>query len=271
MVRDPVPRDSILRPVFGGFERIAPLIYLSAIGTSELLTVLVDPRLGVSAHAVVLFSLIIHASFTADASQRRLFLALTLAPLIRILSLSMPLDGVAPTYWFMIVAVPLLAAAMIVARTLSLGRRDLGLVFGFLPTQLVVAATGVGLGIVEYLILKPEPLIDNLSLGAVLLPALILMVGTGFTEEFVFRGVMQSAARDKLGRASLVYVSAVFAVMHVGFESALDIGFVFLVALFFSWVVLRTGSIFGVAISHGITNAALLLVIPFTGLAAASG
>ena len=74
---------------------------------------------------------------------------------------------------------------------------------------------------------------------------------------------MQSASRDALGKAAILYVSAVFAVLHIGFLSVPDVAFVFVIGLFFAWVVMKTGSILGVTLSHGITNIGLLLVRPF--------
>ena len=61
----------------------------------------------------------------------------------------------------------------------------------------------------------------------------------------------------------IIYVSLLFAVLHMAFISLIDIVFVFTVALFFGWVVKKTGSLFGVTLAHGTINALLYLVIPF--------
>ncbi len=61
----------------------------------------------------------------------------------------------------------------------------------------------------------------------------------------------------------IIYVSLLFAVLHMGFLSWIDVIFVFAVALFFGWVVKKAGSLFGVTLSHGITNILLYLVVPF--------
>jgi len=158
----------------------------------------------------------------------------------------------------------------VVARTLSLSRRDIGLTPGFIPTQLLIACSGLALGIIEYFILRPDPLIDNFSWRAIWLPALILLIGTGFTEELVFRGVMQSASQHALGKLALLYVAALFAVLHVGYQSAVDVAFVFAIGLVFAWIVAKTRSLLGVSLSHGMTNIALYLVVPFLGFAAVS-
>jgi len=242
---------------------MAALGYVAAIGVAELVTTLGDPRAGVLIHTVILSALILHAAFVAGDEQRGVLLSLCLAPLIRILSLSMPLENIGITFWYVIVSVPLLVASAVVARTIGLTRDDLGLRMGSVPTQLLVGCSGLALGPVEYLILKPDPLIDQFSAQEFWLPALILLIGTGFTEEMLFRGLMQSAARGVFGGAAVIYVSVVFAVLHIGYQSVLDVSFVFGVSLFFCLVVTRTRSILGVTLSHGITNILLFLVVPF--------
>lgn len=239
------------------------LAYLAAITVAEVVTALADTRLGLILHVVLLTALLLHAAFIASEAHRGLLLTLSLAPLIRILSLSMPLEEVDLKYWYAVVPAPLLVASIVVARTIRLSRHDLGLTPGFLPTQLLVAATGFLLGPVEYLILRPDPLIESFNWAAVWLPALILMVGTGFVEELVFRGMMQTTARRALGRPGIIYAAVVFAVLHIGYRSVLDMVFVFGVALFFAWVVVRTRSILGVTLSHGFTNISLFLIVPF--------
>lgn len=251
-------------------REIVPGFYVLAITGAELATALVDARVGLVAHVLVLAALLVHASLVTSSAQFKLLLALSLAPLIRILNLSMPLEDIDLMYWYGIVALPALIAALVVARTVSLGRRDLGLSLDYVPLQLLIASTGVAFGLIEYLILDPEPLIDEFSWQAFWVPAAILLVGTGLTEELVFRGVMQSAFADSLGKLAILYVAAIFAVLHVGHGSAMDVVFVLAVGLFFGWVVARTGSILGVTLSHGIANIGLYLVVPFLGFAAAT-
>ena len=115
----------------------------------------------------------------------------------------------------------------------------------------------------EYLILRPEPIVSELTWGKVLLAVFVLGVGTGLVEEFVFRGVVQRASMEALGRWGLPYVAFLFAILHLIHHSAVDIVLVFAIALFFGWVVNKTGSLFGVILSHGITNIVLYLIIPF--------
>lgn len=253
-----------------GRPGFAPLIYLSAIVAAELIVTFGDARWGIALHACILSAMLVHAALVRGEALRRLLLALSLAPLVRILSLSLPLQHVQLLYWYVIVAAPLVVATVLVARTLGLSRRDLGLVVQHVPNQALVIIAGIGLGMIEYAILQPQPLVQQLNGRAVWLPALILLVGTGFTEELVFRGVMQSAARGVMGRLTILYVSLVFASLHIGYRSAVDLLFVFFVGLFFAITVQRTGSILGTTLAHGAANIVLYLVMPFIGLGAAA-
>jgi membrane protease YdiL (CAAX protease family) len=106
-------------------------------------------------------------------------------------------------------------------------------------------------------------MVIELTWQEVWLPALIFLMCTGFVEEFIFRGVLQRTAVEAFGWRGIIYVSLLFAALHMGFLSLIDVVFVFCVALFFGWVVKKTGSLLGVALAHGITNIILYLVAPF--------
>ena len=245
-------------------------LYVIAVSAAELATAFTDARWGLSMHITILAALLAHASLASAQSSQRLFLALALAPLIRILSLTMPLEDVDLVYWYAIVGAPLMLTAAVVAANLRLSLQDVGLTLRALPLQGLIALSGLGFGVAEYFILRPQPLVDELSLRSAALPALILLVGTGFNEEFVFRGVMQSASRQALGKLSILYVAVVFAVLHLGYKSISDVAFVFVVGLLFGWLVARTRSLLGVTLAHGVTNITLYLVVPFLGIAAAA-
>jgi len=254
-------------PGVSPFSAVVLPAYAAAILAAEMVTALVDARGGVGFHVAILWALLLHFSQVEKRWEGRVLLALCLAPLIRVLSLGMPLENVEVVYRYLIVSVPMITAAFVVARTVGLTRYDLGLTLRAIPVQLLVGAAGVGLGIAEYFILRPEALVDELTWQQAWWPAVILLVATGFGEELVFRGVMQAASTDALGRVGVLYVAVVFAALHVGHRSAPDVAFVFVVALFFGWVVAKTGSLLGVTLSHGIANIVLYIVVPFTAIA----
>lgn len=236
--------------------------YLAGLTLAELITAAVSAQFGQLLHVLLLGGLIVHAGLAPEPAQRRMLLALMLAPLIRVLSLSLPLTRFPQLAWYPIVAVPLLLAAWVIIRQLGLSRRELGLRVGNLPLQLGIAGFGVALGAAEYYILAPRPQFQQPTLTTMALAALNLLVATGFSEELIFRGILQVEARRTLGKWALLYVSLLFGVLHIGYLSLLDVLFVTAVGLIFAYLALWTGSILGVTLAHGLTNSMLFLVMP---------
>ncbi len=175
----------------------------------------------------------------------------------------MPLADIPQIWWYLIIYTPLLAAAIVVMRILNYRPGQVGLTLKWFPVQLVIGLTGVVFGVAEYFILAPEAMVAELTWQEVWLPALILLLGTGFVEEFIFRGVLQRSAVEAFEGWGVIYVSLLFAILHIGFLSWIDVVFVFVIALFFGWVVKKTGSLLGVTLSHGITNILLYVIFPF--------
>jgi membrane protease YdiL (CAAX protease family) len=241
------------------------LIYLAAATSAEILTTIVEPRLGLVLHGVLLAALLAQAALTWDQPIHELLLVMAFAPLIRLLSLSLPLAGIPIVYWYFLTSIPLFAAAIMIAQALNYTPASIGLQVRMrgLPLQVLIACTGFVLGYMEYEILRPQPLVRSFSLQDIWLPALVLLVSTGFAEELLFRGLMQRAATYVLGGAGIPYVAVVFAVLHVGYKSFADVVFVFVVALLFGWIVAKTHTLLGVTIAHGLTNSMLFLVMPF--------
>ncbi len=240
------------------------VLYMLGITLAEVLTSFVNPQVGLVVHGVLLVLILLHSAVRAGNKEQRFLLALGMAPLIRLLSLSMPLLNFDFMYWYMIIGIPLLVAAWVVYRLSGYKATQVGLAWGeLLPAQIVIGLSGIGLGFIEYLILKPQPLAESFTLGDIWLPALILLVFTGFLEELIFRGLMQRASVNTLKKYGPLYISILFAVLHIGYKSWVDLVFVFLVGFAFSVVVERTRSLIGVTLAHGLTNISLFLIFPF--------
>jgi len=240
------------------------ILYASLIAVAETVTSLYDPSYGLLLHSALLISLLALSALWHGANPASgLFLSLALAPLIRILSLSLPLAHFPRHAWYLVTSVPVLASAIVAMRVQGMGLRDVGITLRKPLTQACIALTGVPFGITEYFILRPEPLAVNLPLGGLALLAVTLIFSTGFVEELVFRGVIQGSAVRALGeKAGVIGVAAIFAFLHIGWLSALEVLFVFSVGLFFGLMTLKTGSIIGVSLSHGMVNVFLFLVMP---------
>jgi len=260
------PISSYLKAATLGIDGSAlkiPLLYLGAITAAELVVALVNPLGGIIFHIVLLLGLVYQACTTTKRPLHNLYLAIALAPLIRLISLSMPLTQFPQIYWYVITAVPILVATLAVMHRLNFRLSQFGFTLKRLRLQILVGLTGIPLGVAEFYILRPATLVGSLTWQELALPALILLVCTGFVEELVFRGVMQRSANEALGRWGWVYVAVLFAILHTGYLSLADVGLVLLIGLFFGWVVQKTGSLIGVTLSHGIINIMVYLVLSF--------
>lgn len=246
-----------------GRPGLAALGYLAAVTLAEMLTAFADPRLGLGLHCLMLAALFVQIARAEAGGLRALLLGLAFAPLIRILSLSLPLTRFPILYWYLITSLPLFVAAYVAAPVLGYRWRELGMTLRRWPLQVLLGLSGLALGAVEYFILRPEPLAPSLALAEAWWPALVLVICTGLLEEMVFRGLLQRAACQALGRWGLGYVALLFAAMHIGYQSVVDVLFVLAVGLLFGWFVERTRSLLGVTLAHGLTNVMLFLIMPY--------
>ncbi len=236
--------------------------YLAAIGAAEWVTTYIHPQLGLIIHGSLLVLIFLHASLGTSRAQGKFLFTLALAPLIRLLSLSMPLVQFPFSYWYAIIGLPLLISAYLVLRQNEYTLAEIGINARQLPLQSLVGLTGLGLGWAEYQILKPEALVQSWHWQEIWMPVLILTVFTGFLEEFIFRGLMQRASRGVMEKWGLLYISLLFAVLHIGYRSFTDFVFVLGVGFIFGLAVRKTGSLWGVTLAHALTNISLFIIFP---------
>jgi len=222
---------------------------------------------GLVAHALLLIAFLGKAVLVDDGADG-LYLSLAVLPLVRILAISTPFWLTGQAGHFAMVNLPLIVATVVAARYLGFHREQLGLTLRRWKVQIAVMASGLVIGALERLIIQPPAMAPDLSLASIAWPVLSLLLFTGFSEELLFRGVLQTAAIRTLGpRAGIALIAAMFGALHIGWLSAVDVAFVTAVGVYFGWVVYRTGSIVGVTVAHGIANVVLFIVLPNVGMA----
>lgn len=109
--------------------------------------------------------------------------------------------------------------------------------------------------------------LENPSIIPVMIVGMLLIVGP--CEEFLFRGVIQSRARETFSAVpAIVLAAAVFAPVHIvslaggGLTAVLaTISILFVPALFFGAVYEYTGNLVVVALMHGLYNSLILTVV----------
>jgi membrane protease YdiL (CAAX protease family) len=130
------------------------------------------------------------------------------------------------------------------------------------PPQVMIALHGIPLSLAAFLIARPEPLLPSFDWQNIAISSVILFIFVGFTEEIIFRGLLQQVMTERFGRTGMVCSSILFATMYIGSLSLSFVIFVGLVGLFFSWCVYRTASLWGVVLAHSIMIIGMLLIWP---------
>lgn len=245
------------------------ILYAAIFFLAELLTAGfgIGYSAGLWLHSITFLAIIAHSTF-ADSKRYELLLAIAVLPLIRLLSFAMPLWMVEQTYWFPLVNFPLIISVLTVANILGYTKNELGLTFKHLTWQVFIILSAFLIGYIERLIIQPAALVEDLSFKGLIIPVLSLLIFTGFSEELLFRGVLQNAAIKNWGPFfGILYVSILFGIFHMGWNSFLDVAYVTLIGFIWGVCVYKTGSIIGVTFAHGIANVFLFMIFPILELA----
>lgn len=240
-----------------------PYIYLATIAIAEVVTTQ-NLYLGGIIHFGVLVTLFVHSVFTPEKPLADFLTALTCAPLIRILSITTPLEHFNQAAWFAAISVPVFIAAYTIIHLQGLTAKQVFLTrpkLRYLHLELLLMPIAFAIGLIEYQLLEPSPLADY-SLREFIPTSMILIVNTGILEELVFRGLMQYNAERLAGFHGLVFVSLLFGVLHITNLVFWDVLLAAGAGLLFAVVIRKTGSIWGVSIAHGMTNISLFIIAP---------
>jgi uncharacterized protein len=259
----PQPNSTVPDHASKSRDTILPgLVFLLTIGIAEYVYSRAFPVYAVIIHILLLFTLIVWGARTRDQSRRQFWLVLGIVPIIRIVSIAMPVMlQFSQFIWYIIIAIPIFVCVVYLIQFFNYSLSDVGLTWNYPVFQVLVGISGIGLAIIDYSILKPESLINSLSIQIIIFPAVVLMIFTAFLDELVFRGVVQKASAGVVS-TGWVLIAGIYAATQISYGSILHCLFSFLVALYFGWIVKRTGSIAGVTLCHGLINCGVYLILP---------
>lgn len=121
---------------------------------------------------------------------------------------------------------------------------------------------------------RPDVVIDDLRVfkelltgKTALLALLVIGVGAPLSEELLFRGFLFSGlAKSRLGLLGTSILTAVlWTALHYGY-SLFGLIEVLAIGLYFSWLLIRTGSVWVTIFCHGVYNTVVGLVLYFVTL-----
>ncbi|NJN68503.1 MAG: CPBP family intramembrane metalloprotease [Chloroflexaceae bacterium] len=230
--------------------------FLSLVGVAGLFSFAGHFHIELIMHAMMLLGLYSYAVSGHFNAERLLAIALTLVPLVRIISIGtmlLPLDdwlqSLPPVFSMpflirdTIAAFLLFIAVNVALWNLGIPRRELGVHLDRPVNYAVLLMTGVGLGVASYLMLAGRAAIDTAPLSGTLpWDALwfflaLFPVFAGVTMELIFRGCIQTAAQPVLGKWSFLYGAVLFATMYAQHQSLQIVAFAFLAGIFLAYLV----------------------------------
>jgi membrane protease YdiL (CAAX protease family) len=137
----------------------------------------------------------------------------------------------------------------------------------YLKAVLLMALLQIAVSAVQYFFLPQDMYADlrpfvQLFGEQWVLALLVVGIGAPLSEELLFRGFLLSAlARSRLGFAGGTLVTTgLWTALHAGYSLA-GIVEVFLIGLFFSWLLWRTGSLRVPIFCHALYNSLIVLVL----------
>lgn len=221
------------------------------------------PGLGIHIiNLLALIFLIIFGNLSLDI--KNVLQGLILVTLLRVVNLSMP-----QFFTTTLLQYPLIYGAMFipiynVVKNQQISSRELGINFNkfymYLPIAILI---GIVVAIVEYRIISPIALIDNLRFSNIALITIIMIVFIGTVEEIIFGPILQTRLAKVFGlRYGILLTGVMFGIMHSTYGIVNEILFATIFGIILGYIFQKTKSLpFTVSIL-GVTNIMLFGILP---------
>ena len=237
-------------------------IVLFATVIAEIAAIIFNVIVGATIDGVLLFAMVNVAFFSRSDGMRKILIPLLLVPLLRILSLAIPIPHIMPIFWYLLVGIPLLLATFIVVRVIGVSKLSLRQSFMKLSFQILFGLLGIPIGVLAaHLLSSPSSIVPGKTIGWIISGAVILTLFSALIEEIIFRGLVQNVTLDSYGLIGLFISSGLYAIMTVGTLSPGYMIFFGITGLLFAMWVKISGSLWGVILAHSLVNIIFLLLL----------
>lgn len=140
---------------------------------------------------------------------------------------------------------------------------------GFVPVYvqvLVGLSGGVLLGVSEFVLLKPPAISSGLDPAQSVVNIVFLMMLISFSEEMLFRGLLQGSLSKVLSPwAAIQVVSIQFGLMHLGWRSVPEVLFAYATGLLMGFMFWKSESLMMPILLHGAGNVVMFLLASIAG------
>jgi hypothetical protein len=238
--------------------------YLMLIWVAEITLAKLSLVLGALLHIIIVFSIFFHGTVCHKTEKAKIYISLSLVSLLRIVNLSIPIVDIQPIYWYILVGIPGWLAVLLFIKVFGLSTAELGLKAGQVLLQLVIGITlGIPLGLLNYLALRPEPLIPEMGILSLTIAISIISVFVASLEELVFRGILFKLALKQGLSFAYIFASLAYASMYIYYLSIGYIVLAILAAACFCRLVKLFDSILAPLAGHIVAGTTTYLIWPF--------
>jgi len=243
-------------------------LYLTILGIiiGELMIFSGQVYIGIAIHvinlqAITLGLMLSNLSLDIKNSLQSLILLL----LLRIVGLAMPQFFIVSLLWYPLVYGVMFIPVLAIIKNQQITLKEIGIDFKrfniYLPAGITI---GLGIATIEYLILKPNPLIENITISNLILISIVMFVFVGAIEELIFRSIIQTRFEKVLGLKYGVLVSgSMFGIMHSVFGIVNEILFACVFGIILGYIFQKTRSFPLILLIHGTANVSLFALLPF--------
>lgn len=216
-------------------------------------------------HMILLICLPLSVTFVRNYEVRKTYQALMLLPLLRLVSVSMPVFFDITFYSFIFIYAPLVVPVVIATAYQQLTLEEMGItlrkIWLYLPLSFLL---GAGLGLGEYMIIQTDSLIPDISPLSLLKLTVVMVFVVGLVEEIIFRSFLQTRLKKIFGAwEGIIISSMIFGFMHSGYGTYYEILYTFFVGVIIGYMFYKTRSLPLVMLVNGFINVFLFGLIPY--------
>lgn len=237
--------------------------YLGAVAVIEILGYYTSPIMSAVGNALLIFFAINQAVWMRNTACYRILPAIALISFARLLGVIVPIHRFPLQINYVLVTVPLLVTVGLMAYYRKIPLAEFGLRRSGWRSQLPIALSGIPLGFIGFLLLRPVPLFVGSGPVFWIASLLIVFICIAFAEEIVFRGVFLYFIAETGERFALLSSGVLYGILNIGSHSLIYALFMGMVGGVFAFFARRTRSIWGIVVAHFLLVAGMGLFWPF--------
>ena len=192
----------------------------------------------------------------------RLIPAVALIPLLRLLSLTVPVPAWPQDVWLALAGAPLLVAIAAAGRLANMDVVEMGLArLSRSWRSGVVAAVGLPAGLLVGW-LQASPIGSGDSPATAFAIALMSVGLAAVPEELIFRGILQPLMIAAIGRFAIIVGAVAFGLTYAGTGSPAIVAVMVVIGLVFGWEAAETRSIWAPVLGHSVMIVTVIFIAP---------